>query len=219
MPRKKSNKSVEESILKRFRARGRGAALTPSSLLDLADRRVVAVALSRLVRSGRLRRPSRGVYVYPKQSEVLGELAPSAQEIAKAVSRTGGERVQPSGAHAANLLGLSEQVPAKIVYLTDGTARTIRVKNLSIELRQVTAKRLATAGKVSGTVAEALRYLRQQGVNEQVIEKLRGRLSAQDKRQLMKDIKLVPAWIGEMFRAVAKDDDERCDESQNGDSA
>lgn len=205
MARSKTGKSLEESILKRFRARGRGAAMTPSDFLDLADRRVIAVALSRLVKAGRLRRPSRGVYVYPKQSELLGELAPNPEEIVKAISRAGGERVQVSGAYAANLLGLSDQVPAKLVYLTDGHSRKLQVRNLPIELRQASARRLATAGRVSGTVAEALRYLRKDQVDDQVVEQLRRRLSESDKTQLQKDIKRVPAWIGEVFRSLAAD--------------
>lgn len=205
MARRKAEKSIEESILKRFRARGRGAAMTPSDFLDLADRRVIAVALSRLVKAGRLRRPSRGVYVYPKQNELLGELAPNPEEIVKAISRAGGERVQVSGAYAANLLGLSDQVPAKLVYLTDGNSRKLQVRNLPIELRQASARRLAIAGRVSGTVAEALRHLRKDQVNDQIVEQLRRRLSESDKTQLQKDIKRVPAWIGEVFRSLAAD--------------
>jgi len=124
MAGKRSKKSLEESVLKRFRSRGRGAALTPSAFLDLGSRPVVAMALTRLVRRGALKRVSRGVYVYPKQNKLLGELAPSPQEVAEALARRGGERLLPSGAQAANLLGLSEQVPAKIIYLTDGPSRT-----------------------------------------------------------------------------------------------
>jgi len=177
--------------------------MTPSDFIDLADRRVIAVALSRLLKAGRLRRPSRGVYVYPKKSELLGELAPKPEEIVKAISRAGGERIQASGAYAANLLGLSDQVPAKVVYLTDGHSRTLHVRHLPIELRQASAKRLAIAGRVSGTVAEALRHLRKDQVDDQVVEKLRRRLSESEKNQLLKDIKRVPAWIGEVFRSLA----------------
>jgi len=190
-----------------MRGLGRGATQTPGAFLDLGSRTAVGTALSRLVERGRLRRVSRGVYAYPKQSRLLGELAPSPQEVAKALARRGGERLQPTGAQAANLLGLSEQVPAKIVYLTDGTSRKIMIRNLPVELRQSTPKRLATAGKVSGTVAEALRYLRKDQVDDKVVKQLRKRLSETDKKQLMKDITLVPAWIGEVFRKVAGDGD------------
>lgn len=178
--------------------------MTPSDFLDLSSRPVVAMALTRLVRRGALARASRGVYVYPKQSNLLGELAPSPQEVAKALARRGSERIQPAGAQAANLLGLSEQVPAKIVYLTDGPTRTVKVRHLPVELRRATPKRLATAGRISGTVAEALRFLRQAQVDEKVVAHLRDRLSERDKKQLIKDIVLVPAWIGKIFRAVAE---------------
>jgi hypothetical protein len=208
MARRKSAKSLENSILKRFRARGRGTAETPSAFLDLAPRPVVAMALTRLVRSGMLTRPSRGVYVFPKQSKLLGELSPTPHEVARTLTRRGGERLQASGAQAANLLGLSEQIPAKVVYLTDGQTRKIQIKNLPIELKQATPKRMAMAGRVSGTVAEALRYLRKDQVDNRIVDHLRHRLNKRDKQQLMKDIKLVPAWIGEVFRAVAEVDDQ-----------
>lgn len=174
-----------------MRKQGTGAVATPANFLDLASRTAVGTALSRLVQAGRLTRVRRGVYVYSKQSKLLGELSPSPQEVAKALAKRCGERLQTSGAQAANLLGLSQQVPAKIVYLTDGPSRTIKIKNLPIELRQVSPKRLAVAGKVSGTVAEALRYLRKDQVDEGVVKHLRDRLSEKEKKQLMKDITLV----------------------------
>lgn len=164
-------------------------------------------ALSRLVNDGKLTRVGRGVYVYPKQSKLLGELSPRPQDVAEALAKRGGERLQPSGAQAANLLGLSDQVPAKIVYLTDGPSRTIKIRNLPVILKNASLRRLATAGRVTGAVAEALRYLRKDQVDQGVISQLRGRLSATDKRQLLKDIRLVPAWIGDVFRAVAEGDD------------
>lgn len=205
MARKKSQKSVEESVYKRFRARGRGAAATPSDFLDIASRSAVDKALSRLVQAGKLTRVKRGVYLYPKNSKLLGQLYPSPQQVAEAVTKGGGERLLTGGALAANRLGISEQVPAKIIYLTDGPSRTVQIGNLPIELRNATPRRLATAGRVSADVAEALRFIRKEQVTDRVIEQLRSRLSQEDKKQLMKDIKLVPAWIGDVFRKVAQD--------------
>lgn len=196
--------SIENSVYKRFRGRGRGAVATPSDFLDLGGRSAVDKALSRLVNDGKLTRVGRGVYVYPKQSKLLGELSPRPQDVAEALAKRGGERLQPSGAQAANLLGLSDQVPAKIVYLTDGPSRTIKIRNLPVILKNASPRRLATAGRVTGAVAEALRYLRKDQVNQRVVTQLRGRLNAEDKRQLLKDLTLVPAWIGDVFRAVAE---------------
>ncbi len=207
MSRPKSNQSVDARILKRMRRKGPGAVATPADFLDLASRSAVGTSLSRLVDRGDLRRVSRGVYAYPRQSKLLGELAPSPQAVAKALARRGGERLLPIGAQAANLLDLSEQVPAKLVYLTDGPTRTVMIKNLPVELRQSTPKRLAVADRISGTVAEALRFLRKDHVDDTVIATLRRRLSEQDKKQLIKDIPLVPAWIGDVFRKIAEPGD------------
>ena len=129
---------------------------------------------------------------------------PSPERVAQALARRGAQKLLPSGPFAANLLGLTEQVPAKIEYLTDGPSRRVMIKRLPVLLKQATPARLATAGRVSGMVAQALRFLRKEQVDETIIPKLRGRLSAADKAQLVRDIPLVPAWVGEVFRKIAE---------------
>jgi len=165
----------------------------------------VDLSLSRLVKKGILRRLARGVYVYPEKNRLLGELSPRPEEVAKALARRGAQKLLPSGAFAANLLGLTEQVPAKVEYLTDGPSRTAMIRNLPVVLKQSTPARLATAGRVSGTVAQALRFLRKEQVDDSVVARLRERLSEGDKEQLIRDIPLVPAWVGAVFRKVASD--------------
>jgi len=64
--------------------------------------------------------------------------------------------MQSSGVQAANTLGLSDQVPAKAVFLTDGTSRTFQIGTMTIPLRKTTPKNLATAGRLSGLVIRAL---------------------------------------------------------------
>jgi hypothetical protein len=204
MSRPKSTQSLDAKVLRRVRGRGPGSVATPPEFLDLGTRAAVDQALSRLARQGILRRVSRGVYGYPERSRLLGELSPRPEEVAKALARRGAQKLQPSGAFAANLLGLSEQVPARMEYLTDGPSRRVLVRKLAVVLKQTTPRQLATAGRVSGTVAQALRFLRRSQVDEKVIATLRSRLSPEDKRQLTRDIPLVPAWIGGVFRKVAE---------------
>jgi len=191
-------------VLRRLRSRGSGAVAASTEFLDLGNRASVDQALSRLVRRGELRRVSRGVYGYPERSRLIGELAPRPEQVAQALARRGCQRLLVSGAYAANLLGLSDQVPARIEYLTDGPSQTVMIRNLAVKLKQTTARRLAVADRISGTVAEALRFLRQSQVDESVVAKLRERLSAVERAQLLKDIPLVPAWIGEVFRTVGE---------------
>lgn len=192
-------------MLRRFRSRGPGSVATSTELLDLADRAAVDQALSRLVRQGRLRRMGRGVYLYPEQSRLLGELSPQPDKVVQALAKRGAQRLLPSGAYAANLLGLTDQVAGRIEYLTDGPSARIMVGKLGVSLKRTTTKRLAAAGRVTGTVAEALRFLRREQVDASVIETLRGRLSPEGKQQLLRDIRFVPAWMGKVFRDIAKE--------------
>jgi hypothetical protein len=132
---------------------------------------------------------------------------PSPDAIAKALAGKGKLRLQPSGAYAANLLGLTEQVPMRVVYLTDGPSKKVRIGNQEIILKRTTPKNMAMAGKVSGLVVQALRYLGQEHVDDVVVEKLRTRLSPDDKRRLLRDVPLAPAWIADIMRRVASDAD------------
>jgi hypothetical protein len=196
-------KTIEESMLKRVRGRGRGSAVTPADFLDLGKRAAVDQGLSRLTRKKMLMRVSRGLYALPEINEWIGEVSPAPDEVAKALARRGSSKLLPSGALAANLLGLSDQVPAKAEYLTDGPSCRVMIKRLTVVLKQTTPKNLATAGRVSGVVIQALRFLRRQQVGSEVVAKLRERLQPAERRQLVKDIPLAPAWMAPVFREIA----------------
>ena len=116
------------------------------------------------VRQGVIRRLARGMYDFPKEHPVLGPLAPSAEAIARAMAGRDHTRLQVAAAYAANALGLSEQVPANIVFLTDGPARTVNVGPTTIQLRRTTSKNMETAGRLSGRLNHALRELGQDHV-------------------------------------------------------
>lgn len=179
---------------------------TPSEFLDLGSRAAVDQAMSRLVKKGTLRRVARGVYSYPEVSSLIGELSPQPAAVAQALARRGSQRLLPSGAYAANQLGLTEQVSAKVEYLTDGRSRQVMIKRLPVTLRQTSTKNLATAGRVSGTVIQALKFLRREHVGHEAVQILRGRLTPAEKRQLVKDIPLAPAWMAPIFHRIAEEE-------------
>jgi len=157
----KMAQSIEKQIANRILSKGKGWVFTPNHLLDLGTRTAVAQSLVRLVRSGMIRRLAQGLYDYPAKHPTLGDLPPNYDRIAQALAGRDNLRIQPSGAYAANLLGLTEQVPAKIVFLTDGSNRTVQINKQQLVLKRTTPKNMATAGKVSGLVIQALRYLGQ----------------------------------------------------------
>lgn len=197
-------KSIEESIKSRLQRRGRGAAVTPFDFLDLGSRDSVDQGLSRLARKQVLKRLDRGLYTYPKVSRLLGELSPDPEKVAQALARRDAAQLIPTGAAAANLLGLSEQVPNRVVYLTSGPARSATVGKLAVTLKPTVAKNMATAGRASGVVIQALRFLGKDNVGSEVIEKLCERLNTKDRAQLLKDAKYAPAWMEPIFRKIAE---------------
>lgn len=160
--------TLGEKVLAQIRQNGRGWVFSPDEFRDLGDPRYVGLALSRIVSKGTIRRLARGLYDYPKTHPVIGTLAPSPDAIAKALVGRHNIRLLPCGAYAANLLGLSEQVPAKIVFLTDGPSRTVRVGDQETHLKQTTPRTMEPAGRTSGLVIQALPHLGQQHVDDAV---------------------------------------------------
>jgi hypothetical protein len=199
----KKEKPTDSRVLSRIYGHGRGWVFTPNDFKDLGSRNAIASALKRYKQSGQIRQLARGLYDYPKSDPQLGSLLASTDDIAKALAGRDAARLQPTGAYAANLLGLSTQVPMKVTYLTDSLSRTVQIGNRQIILKRTTPRNMATAGRISGLVIQALRYLGQKNVDKQVIAQLNRRLDAEAKRQLMKDIRYAPTWIAEIFRNLS----------------
>lgn len=194
--------SIHNAIISRIYGNKRGWVFTPNRFLDLGSRTAVAQSLVRLVKSGTIRRLAHGLYDYPEKHPVLGDLPANYERIAQALAGRDNLRIQPSGAYAANLLGLTEQVPARIVFLTDGSNRTVQINKQQLVLKRTTPKNMATAGRISGLVIQALRYLGQNNVNDKTIEILKKKLSSDDKRQLINDLRFAPVWTGKIFRLL-----------------
>ena len=204
-----SKKNIDSKVVSRIYGHGRGWVFTPNHFKDLGSRDAVASALKRHKQSGLIRQLARGVYDYPKIDPELGLLEPSTDDIAQALAGRDATRLQPSGAYAANLLGLSTQVPTKIVYLTDGRPRTVQIGKRQITLNQTTPRNMATAGKISGLVIQALRHLGSRDVDAATIEAVKKRLSAADRKRLLADIRHAPTWIADIIRKVAAEDEQR----------
>ena len=189
-------------MLSRIYGNGRGWVFTPSHFQGLGSRNAIDSALKRHKKSGTIRQLALGLYDYPRRHAKLGLLTPSTDAIAKALAGRDAVRLQPSGAYAANLLGLSDQIPMKVVFLTDGPTRSVKLGKQTITLKRTTPKNMATAGKKSGLVIQALRHLGQRHVDGDLIAKLRTHLTDDDKKQLQKDIIFAPAWVADAMRQI-----------------
>lgn len=196
--------TVSEKILKRIRQKAPGAVFTPRDFRDIGTPQAVGMTLLRLARSGAVRRLARGLYDIPKHDRLLGTLSADPEAVARAIAGRDSIRLQPTGAYAANLLGLSEQVPAKIVFLTDGTPRAVRIGSQTITLRKRAPSRMRTHDRLSGLLIHALQFLGQPHMTPQRIAHLRRILPAAQRRKLLKDLPLAPVWMHPIFREIAR---------------
>lgn len=201
---RKHVQSIDSKLLSRVYGQGRGWVFTPNHFQGIGSRDAIASALKRHKKAGTIRQLARGLYDYPVQHPVLRTVAPSADAVARALVGRDAIRLQPAGAYAANLLGLSEQVPSKVVFLTDGPARKVRVGTQEIILQRTTPRNMATAGRKSGTLIQALRYLGQDQVDDKVITTLRRQITDADRSIIRKDLRYAPAWIAEILRGLAE---------------
>lgn len=205
---KKSQKkynSIDHQILKAIYSLGHGAVFVPTDFLGFGTRQAVDIVLHRLVRKGTIRRLARGIYDFPKEHPKLGKLLPSPEKIAEALVGRDGTRIQPTGAYAANILGLSEQVPAKVVFLTDGPSRTVKIGTTTIQLRRTTPKNMAMAGRLSGLLVQALRELGKEHITLERIEHLKRTIPLDARQELLKDIRFTPEWMHSIFRRLAEE--------------
>jgi hypothetical protein len=194
---------IDRAMLARIKAREHGWVFSPSDFLGLGSRDAVDKALSRLAAGERIRRVARGLYDVPRQHPIVGVAAPKVDQVAKALAGKAGTRLQATGAYAANLLGLSDQVPAKVVFLTDGRSKRVRIDKLEIVLKQTSPRNMGTAGRISGLVIQALRYLGKAHVDDGTVKRLGSRLTPGQKAQLLQDLAYAPAWVGKVIRRVA----------------
>ncbi|HTV03915.1 MAG TPA: DUF6088 family protein [Acidobacteriaceae bacterium] len=202
--------SIENKALYRIRGSGEGWTFSPHDFLDLGIRRTVDSALHRLVRKGSIRRVVHGIYDYPRFSEFLNQqLSPDVDQVARAMARKFRWRIQPSGATALNLLGLSTQVPARAVYLSDGPDRVYEVGNSTLAFEHTALKEAGLKLKESGLIVQALRSLGPERITPEVISKIRAWLPKALRGKVLADTKTATGWIYSAIKQIAQEDSPR----------
>lgn len=187
--------SVVAAVKNRISDHGRGWCFTPKHFLDLDSDTGVRSALSRLQRDKMIRRLAQGLYEYPREHDALGILPPQVDEIAKAIAEKNGIRVQPAGAYAANLIGLSELVPGRVIFLTNGPSKKIRIGKLEIQFRTTTEKTMHPAGTRLGLVIQTFRNLGKTHIDDIVRARTQRFLKGTTRQELETHLKYAPQWI------------------------
>ena len=197
--------TMRDQIVGRIERLGEGKAFSAKDFLAVASRGTIDMALASLTRSGTIRRVRRGLYDMPKVNPALGgKLSPDIDEAAQAIARRHRWKIVPEGAWAASLLGLSTQVPSKIIYLTDGPNNEVPIGRRSIYFKHARPKAMAGLEGKFALVVQALRHLGKDAVGPREIAMLRARLSPAEKRKLMKDTRFGVDWIYEVAKRIAE---------------
>ena len=188
----------------------RGKLFFVSDFLQYGNYDTVRKTLQRLVTKGILIRISKGIYYYPRTDEILGILYPTAEEIAKSIAKRDKAKIIPTGAYAQHLLGLSTQIPMNVVYLTDGSARKIKIGNQTIVFKKTSPKNLYFESKLSSLIIQSLKSLKEDNVNETIKHKLSDIIKQSGEiEKIKKDIKNAPIWIQKiMLEILSKISDE-----------
>ena len=201
-------KSVAQRIMKRVRSRPRGQwVCTPRDFADLGRRSAVDQALSRLVKARKLRRVGHGFYDAPRWSPILKGPAPVDLDAAiAALARRDGVKIDPDGSVAANRLGLTNAVPARPRYVTDGTSRTLRIGGHTVRLRHTSPRKMRWSGKPAAPVVQALQWLGPDAASDPTVAlKLRRQLSETVKHSLGRDRHHLSGWMIPIARSVTGD--------------
>lgn len=196
--------SVEEQIIKKLKDNKRGNIYFPYNFFEIDSFEKIHVALGRLEKKQVLVRLAHGIYLFPKIDKELGVLYPPIDEIAKAIAKRDKARIIPTGVQALNLLGLSTQVPMKVVYLTDGTQRNIAIGNQSIKFKKTSPKNLAVKGEISGLVIQALREIGDGRVSDEQLKIIIEFLKKENPENVKYDARLAPAWISKIVLSALK---------------
>lgn len=194
--------SISSKILNRIKKHGRGWVFTPKDFLDIASRASVDNILSRLTAKDFINRVDKGIYHFPKTHKVLGLISPDNDSLAKAVAAKTNDSVFPSGAYAANLIGLSTQVPAKVSYLTNGKSRSKLLGSKLISFKHARVPILDSLSFEANLAIQALAYVGKKNLSKNDIDICANKLTAADKNSLKRAASHVPSWLADTIHRM-----------------
>jgi len=198
--------TVSKKIEKALRTRPKGQILFISDFFQYGNYDAVRKVLQRLTEKEHLIRIANGIYYYPKIDTEIGVLYPSIETIAKAIAKRDKARIIPTGNYALYLLGLSEQIPMNVVFLTDASPRKININTRQIVFKKTSPKNLLSINKLTNLIIQSLKTLRQKNVNEYHLKIIKNHLKQSGNiEQLKQEISVAPVWIQKIITQIIKD--------------
>jgi hypothetical protein len=198
---------VENRVVSRIYGNGRGWAFSPKDFSDLGTRSSLDVALHRLLAKETIRRVIRGIYDYPQYSERLNRtLSPDMDQVARAIARKFGWKIQPTGMAALNALGLSTQIQGQYAYLSDGPIRTYTIGKQDLIFKHAQRKESGFRHNESALLVQGLKTLGPDRITADTTGKLREWLPKELRPKVIKDTALVTGWIREAILDICREE-------------
>ncbi|GHT56521.1 hypothetical protein AGMMS49982_23380 [Bacteroidia bacterium] len=192
--------NTNNKIIKYIKRNRHGKIFFADEFRKFGSNEAVRQALSRLCKKQFLIRLSAGIYLYPQIDSEIGVIYPSIETVSKTIAKREKTRMIPTGTYALNALGLSTQVPAKAVFLTDGTARVVKVgKRATIKFKRTVAKNLSYKGKISLLAISALKEIGKDKAIADQLQKIKEALQQEKRENIIHDAALAPVWISNII--------------------
>lgn len=196
--------STKEKILLEIYRHKQGWAFSASDFSKDYKRGEVDVALSTLMEEGKIRRVLRGIYDYPMYSSILNRnVAPDINQVAKAIARKFNWIIFPFGETALNYLGLSTQMVAKPIYLSDGPSKIYNANGLTIEFKHIAKKEIIADDETTALIIQAIRAIGEKQMTNTFIEELSRKFTKTEWEKILKNATRATSWIYDIMKKSA----------------
>ena len=201
---------LKSIIAAQIDAVGAGQVWVPTDFAQLGNRDAIDKTLQRMVQAGDLRRIDRGLYDKPTLNRLTKRpTTPDYRAVVEAIARRDQLRLLVDGMTAANDLGLTDAVPARVTIHTDARRRAIQLDKLTIDFKQTAPSRLYWAGRPAMRVVQALYWLKDTLVSDR--NRVLGRLTqvladpahgTAIRQDLIDGFSVLPAWMQSLVREL-----------------
>jgi hypothetical protein len=187
--------SAHQEIVKQIDLMTPGTIFFPAAFRMLGTDDAIKMALSRLAKDKTILRLANGIYAVPQQHSLIGPITPSLEQIAAAIAERDQVQIKPAGVYALNKLGISQQVPTKHVYITNGQPRIYKIGANEILFKSASPKKLALKGPISSLLILAMDELGPSQLDDVIRHQLHDLIQKEDPELLANDLKLAPSRI------------------------
>ncbi|GBU23874.1 hypothetical protein R83H12_00493 [Fibrobacteria bacterium R8-3-H12] len=195
-------KTARNRIFDRIRYKGKNWVFSATDFTKDFKRWEIDQTLRELEKDGKIKRIIAGLYYYPSYSRLLQEIiAPDMQEVARALARKFNWEIFPEGNTALNFLGLSTQVPAKHIYISNGKPRKYKIGNSILEFRHRMFRESMIGNEQANLVVQALKSLGKiHACENDFIKLLSSRFSHDEWTKIEKASHKTIGWILDVIR-------------------